>query len=155
MKTYFDSSREPDPALLELKFRELVLTAAENENNSLLLSYFSSLMAEPQAISLQRIMEDNFMYNLKMEEFARLSSRSLSAFKRDFQKIYNCAPGKWLLEKRLNHSLHLITNLSKPVNEAAFESGFESASHFSRAFRQRFGIPPASVRQKSTELVSQ
>jgi AraC family transcriptional regulator, exoenzyme S synthesis regulatory protein ExsA len=51
------------------------------------------------------------------------------------------------MEKRLNHALHLLTNRGKTVAEAGFESGFESASHFSRAFRQRFGQPPVSLKQ--------
>jgi AraC-like DNA-binding protein len=94
-------------------------------------------------------MEENFSFNLKLEEFARLSMRSLSAFKRDFQQVYQTSPGKWLLGKRLNHALHLISNIGKTVSEAAFESGFESPSHFSRAFRQRFGSSPATVKQQA------
>jgi AraC-like DNA-binding protein len=50
------------------------------------------------------------------------------------------------MEKRLNHARHLLTNLGKTVSEAAFESGFENNSHFSRAFRQRFGVTPISTR---------
>lgn len=84
MIPYFESERQPDPSLLELKFRELILTIADNPVNAELLSYFCSLLKEPLAISLQRVMEDNYCYNLKLEEFARLSNRSLSAFKRDF-----------------------------------------------------------------------
>jgi AraC-like DNA-binding protein len=100
----------------------------------------------PPAVLLRQIMEDNFCYNLKLEEFARLSNRSLSAFKRDFRKEFNITPGKWLLEKRLLHSMHLLSNEFKTVSEAAFESGFENPSHFSRAFRNYFGISPASVK---------
>lgn len=148
MMPYFDASREPDQSLLELKFRELVLTIADNPVNSELLTYFCSLLQEPQSISLQRVMEDNYCFNLKLEEFARLSSRSLSAFKRDFLRVYNSSPGKWLMEKRLNHALHLLSNMGKTVAETAFESGFENASHFSRAFRQRFGASPASIKQQ-------
>lgn len=156
MKFYFESEHDPDPALLEIKFKELILTIAANAENELLLSYFNSLLCEPQSVSLQRVMQDNFMFNLKLEEFARLSARSLSAFKRDFQKAFNTTPGKWLMEKRLNHAHHLLTNLSKTVSDAAFESGFESASHFSRAFRQRFGTSPASIKQKlPAELLGQ
>ncbi len=81
-----------------------------------------------------------------MEEFARLSNRSLSAFKRDFQKEFNVTPGKWLVEKRLHNAMHLLSNAGKTVSEAAFESGFENPSHFSRAFRSYFGIAPASVK---------
>ena len=147
MMPYFETRRQRDRSLLELKFRELILTMADNPANSELLSYFCYLLQEPQTVSMRRIMEDNFCFNLKMEEFARMCSRSLSAFKRDFVRLYNTSPGRWLMEKRLNHALHLITNIGKTVSESAFESGFESPSHFSRAFRQRFGTSPGTVRQ--------
>jgi AraC-like DNA-binding protein len=54
------------------------------------------------------------------------------------------------MEKRLNHAMHLLTNMGKTVAEAAFESGFESASHFSHSFRQRFGVSPVSVRNQAS-----
>jgi AraC-like DNA-binding protein len=150
MMHYFNAQREPDPSLLQLKFKELILTIADDPENKEVLSYFCCLLQEPQSISLQRVMEDNYCYNLKLEAFAKLSTRSLSAFKRDFQRIYNTTPGQWLMEKRLDHAMHLLTNLNKTVSEAAFESGFESASHFSRAFRQRFGSSPAALKQQPT-----
>src|SRR5580765_3211962 len=99
MMAYFDANTEPDPSLLELKFRELILTIATNPLNRGLISYFSSMLREPQSISLQMVMEENFCFNLKLEEFARLCSRSLSSFKRDFQRLYKTSPSKWLMEK--------------------------------------------------------
>jgi AraC-like DNA-binding protein len=50
------------------------------------------------------------------------------------------------LEKRLHHALHLMRNRNRTVGEAAFESGFESPSHFSRVFKQRFGIGPSAMK---------
>jgi hypothetical protein len=67
MISYFDLLQEPDPLLLELKFRELVLTIADNPRNSELISHFTSLVQEPQAVSLQRVVEENYCYNLKLE----------------------------------------------------------------------------------------
>ena len=92
-------------------------------------------------------MQDNFCYNLKLEVYAELSNRSLSAFKRDFEKVFHSTPGKWLLEKRLHYALHLLNNLNKTVGEAAFESGFQSPSHFSRAFKIRFGKGPTAMKK--------
>jgi AraC-like DNA-binding protein len=152
MMSLFDSGREPDPSLIEIKFRELVLTLAENIHNRQLLAYFCSLLHEPQAVTLQRLMEENYCFNLKMEEFAQLSNRSLSTFKRDFQRQFQCSPGKWLMEKRLQHALNLLTNTDKTVTEASFESGFESRSHFSRAFRDRFGVSPRDSKKADTLL---
>ncbi len=146
MSSYFAETRDPDPSLVEIKFKELVLNIADNAANKDLLSYFCSLLHEPQAILLKRVMEDNFCYNLKLEVYAELSNRSLSAFKRDFERVFHCTPGKWLLEKRLHHALYLMNGRNKAVSEAAFESGFENASHFSRAFKLRFGKGPTEMK---------
>jgi AraC-like DNA-binding protein len=146
MSTYFAETLDPDSTLLELKFKELILNVADNALNKELLSYFCYLLHEPQTLLLKRVMEENFCYNLKLEVYAELCNRSLSAFKRDFEKVFHCTPGKWLLEKRLRHSLHLMSNLKKTVSEAAFESGFENPSHFSRTFKTRFGKRPTALK---------
>ena len=147
MSAYFASTKEPDKGLLELKFRELILTLADDPHNAELLSYFCSLVNEPKSISLQRVMEDNYCFNLTLEQYAELSNRSLSAFKRDFQKIMHTTPGKWLLEKRLTHALQLLGSKDKNINEVAFESGFENASHFTRSFKERYQATPSAIRK--------
>lgn len=144
MASYFSETNDPDPALLQLKFRELILTIADNPRNEELLSYFCSLLHEPPISSLQRIMEDNFCFNLSLEQFAKLSTRSLSAFKRDFEKTYRTSPGKWLLDRRLDRARDLLGNTTKSINEVVFETGFESSSHFSRVFKKKFGIAPSA-----------
>jgi len=152
MLPFFNARFAPDKTLLELKFRELILTLADNPANKELLCYFCALLHEPQQVSLQLVMDDNYCFNLKQADYAKLCSRSLSAFKRDFQQLYNSSPGKWIMEKRLQHALHLLSNAEKTVAEASFESGFDSSSHFSRAFRHRFGIPPSTVKKGNAAL---
>lgn len=147
MLPYFNAPQVPDQSLLQLKFRELILTIAENEANEEILCYFCNLLHAPKNVSLQTVMEDNCCFNLKLEDFARLCYRSLSAFKRDFVQLYNTSPGKWLMEKRLDHAKHLLAVVGKSVSDAAFESGFESASHFSRAYTKRFGKSPSSAKR--------
>jgi AraC family transcriptional regulator, exoenzyme S synthesis regulatory protein ExsA len=146
MYAYFAGTEAPDQSLLELKFKELILNIVDNKGNVEALSYFSSLMNEPQAVSLERTMHDNFCFNLSLEQYAALCNRSLSAFKRDFQKQFGSTPGKWLLENRLQHALLLLHHQGKTVAEAAFESGFQNVSHFSRCFKERFGISPAAAK---------
>jgi AraC-like DNA-binding protein len=155
MFSYFSEMREPDPALLEIKFRELVLNIADNAGNRDLLAYFCSLLHEPRSVLLRRVMEENFCFNLKLEAYAELSNRSLSAFKRDFERLFQNTPGKWLLEKRLHHALDLLSNRGKTVSEAAFESGFESNSHFSRSFKARFGRGPVEMKKENTKGAAQ
>jgi AraC-like DNA-binding protein len=148
ISSYFSETHEPDRALLELKFKELILTIADNPRNAELLSYFCSLLHEPQYAALQRVMDENYCFNLKLEEYEQLSNRSLSTFKRDFQKIYKTAPGQWLLERRLSHGLRLLSEQNKTISEATFLSGFESVSHFSRSFKKRFGVTPSAFKHE-------
>ncbi|HTJ50591.1 MAG TPA: helix-turn-helix domain-containing protein [Cyclobacteriaceae bacterium] len=148
ISTYFSETQEPDKSLLELKFKELILTIADNPHNAELVSYFCSLLHEPQHVQLQRVMSENYCFNLNLEQYAQLCNRSLSAFKRDFQKTYGQAPGQWLLEQRLQHASRLLREGHKTISEVTFESGFESMSHFSRTFKQRFGITPSASKQE-------
>ena len=145
MASYFNEAKEPAQALLELKFKELILTIADNPENAELLSYFCSLVNEPRSVGLERIIMENYRYNLKLEEFAKLTNRSLSAFKRDFENAFHTIPGKWLLEKRLLHAKELLSHSkTRAISEVAYESGFETIAHFSRSFKQRFGATPSS-----------
>lgn len=61
-------------------------------------------------------------------------------------------PAIWLKELRL-HKAHLLLTLpdheSRSITEIAYAVGFSDAAHFSRAFRQRFGVSPSVVRTPS------
>ena len=103
---------------------------------------------------LPQIMEANFCYNLGLEDFAKLSHRSLSTFKRDFQKHFNQSPGKWLLQKRLDYSAVLLKNPALNVSQVALDCGFQDLSHFSRAFKEKFGVSPANYRRESPDRAS-
>jgi hypothetical protein len=96
MYPFFKTELNPSNSLLELKLKELVINILTTKTNLELSSYFQSLM-ETDKPSIKSIMENNFYYNLSIEEFAGLSHRSLSAFKRDFKSSYFTSPGKWLL----------------------------------------------------------
>lgn len=143
---YFTAEIKPPENLIELKFKELLLHIIRNPVNKELTAYMQRLVHRSDS-SLEQVMEMNYTYNLPLNVYARLSSRSLSSFKRDFQEIYKTTPGRWLLQKRLEYARHLLTATDKPVSDVLFESGFENNAHFSRAFKQKFGISPTRCRK--------
>jgi AraC-like DNA-binding protein len=153
MLAYFTGTDKPADSLLTLKLKELIVSILLGGNNPELAGYFQSLL-KSAAPPLSQIMEANFCYNLGLEDFAKLSHRSLSSFKRDFQKYYNQPPGKWLLQKRLDYSAVLLKDPALNVSQVAVDCGFEDLSHFSRAFKDKFGIPPAHYRKESSGRVA-
>jgi AraC-like DNA-binding protein len=147
MLAYFSGNEKPSESLLELKLKELIINILTSPHNPSLASYFQSL-AVSEKPSIRQIMEANFCYNLSLEDFAKLCYRSLSSFKRDFKKHYHLSPGKWLLTKRLDYSALLLKNSDLSISQIVFECGFEDLSHFSRAFKEKFGIAPLNFRKE-------
>ena len=106
------------------------------------LSSFLFDFSEPYKIDLEKFMLSNFHFNVTIEKFAQLTGRSLAGFKRDFQKIFGVAPRHWLQERRLAEARHLIENKNKKPSAIYLDLGFESLSHFSHAFKKRYGRTP-------------
>lgn len=146
MRTYLAGSEKPPEALVRLKLKELVMSVLTSGVNAELAAYFHRLGAT-QAPSVPEMMEANFRYHLSLEEYAKLCHRSLSSFKREFQLYFEESPGKWLQQRRLEHAARLLRQSGMNVTEVAFESGFADVSHFSRAFKKRFALPPLVYRQ--------
>lgn len=149
---YFTQVIPPSEGLLQLKFKELLFNVFSDPLNAALLSYIASI--ENKGITqVWEVMEANYMFNLPVAEFARMSQRSEAGFKRDFFAWYRTTPGKWLTKKRLEYAKRLLSTSSRNVNEIAYDSGFENLSHFSRIFKDRFGVSPLQYRKKEKNLI--
>lgn len=142
---YFQSNEEPDNEWIDMKMREGLKCVLKTDSN-----VYASLFdfAEPWKIDLMAFMNDNYMYDLSMEELANYTGRSLSTFKRDFKKVTNTTPQKWLIDKRLTEAHRMLSNEKLKIREVMIGVGFSSFSFFSRSYKAKYGYPPAS-----TELV--
>lgn len=136
--------------LARLKVMEaLTLIRKTDPTVDSILSDFS----EPHKIDLAGFMQTHFMFNISIPEFAYLTGRSLATFKRDFKKVFNTSPQKWLTEKRLEQAHFLIAEKQQKPSQAYIESGFKNFSHFSHAFKQLFGYTPSEVLNQKTHNI--
>lgn len=58
-------------------------------------------------------------------------------------------PMRALRDARLRHAARLLEATALPVERVAAASGFASPFHFSRLFRERYGVPPGAYRDRS------
>src|SRR5690606_23164214 len=142
---YFDQTVPIPEEILKIKLKELLYNVFINPENRNVLSYINNL-ADGHVTPIWEIMEANYMYNLKLSEYAQLANRSLSAFKREFAAFYGTTPGKWLAEKRLERGIIQLETTWKTIEEIAFENVYEYSSQFRRVFKGRFGRSPAQNR---------
>lgn len=139
MIPYFDSSIQPTDELLQLKMVEGVYILL-NTSKSLYASIFD--FTDPWKIDILDFLEQNYMNDLSMEEIANYTGRSLSTFKRDFKKYSNLSPQKWLIQRRLEAAHELIRKGGHNISEICFEAGFKNLSHFSKIYKEMYGVPP-------------
>jgi len=142
---YFTQQPPPNETLIELKLRELIFNILFNEENIGLLSFLNNLMDDRKS-SFIDTMESNYMFNLSLIEFAKLTHHSLTSFKKEFAEIFSTSPGKWFIQKRLDLACKFLATSEKTVREIASDSGFESVTHFNRVFKERHRISPLKYR---------
>lgn len=137
--TYFDAGIKPSDDILKLKMIEGVYAILHTDCN-LYASLFD--FVEPWKIDIVEFLEQNYMNDLSMEEIAYYTGRSLATFKRDFKKISELSPQKWLIRRRLEAAHRLISTGARRVTEACFDVGFKNLSHFSKVYKDFYGVAP-------------
>jgi AraC-like DNA-binding protein len=82
-----------------------------------------------------------------VEELARACSLSRSAFAARFVARVGNPPATYLAHVRLDAATDLLRDTSRPVTLIAKSVGYTSEAAFSRAFKNRYGTPPARWRR--------
>lgn len=141
---YFEMQENFPENIASLKITEAIsiLRTIDKEIDSILANF-----EEPYKIDLASFMEKNFMFNMPLEKFGYLTGRSLTTFKRDFYKAFNVTPQRWLTKKRLELAYYQLTEKNKKPVDIYYETGFENLSHFSFAFKKRFGYSPTELQK--------
>jgi AraC-like DNA-binding protein len=145
--TYFRKSSTPSRELLTVKFEELILNILSSPQNQELADHFAAVCSCGK-IPIRSVMEQFFMSNMSLSEYAKLCARSLTAFKAEFQEVYGMPPGKWLTIRRLEYARHLLETTDESINDVTLRSGFKNTSHFVRLFKDTYGKPPLQYRQQ-------
>ena len=138
---YFSQPEKLTPILAQIKTNEIIEILLQKPALKSFLFDFS----EPHKIDLEAYMNRYFSYNVPITQFAQLTGRSISSFKRDFTKIFNATPEKWLQKRRLEMAYFLIAKKDRKPSDVYLEVGFENLSHFSTAFKREFGVNASSI----------
>lgn len=155
------NSEKVKSSLIDLKDKIVgSVSMSQQENDQITMDLLQQLILEDPStkglifdltkkskLDLEAFMNKHFEYNISIGDFAKLTGRSLSTFKREFKRVFEDSPEKWLKEKRLVKAHYMIKELKMKPSEIYPEVGFENFSHFSTAFKKRFGYSPSSLLQ--------
>ena len=82
-----------------------------------------------------------FTCNFRISKLAEKCHVSVRTLQRHFRKNYDFTLREWLREVRLEKSRVMLPE-ARCVKTVAYDLGYKQPSHFTRDFKQRYGIPP-------------
>jgi AraC family transcriptional regulator len=101
--------------------------------------------------ALQRLRENPAV---SVTELAQAALFSPAQFRRRFRIWTGLTPREYLRRYRLELAQRLLETTDLPIAHIADRCGFESLSHFTRTFKNAFGISPARYREGTKDAKS-
>ncbi len=80
---------------------------------------------------------------INLDETAKAMGQNRSIFFKKIKSITNRSPYELLKEYRLQRATEFLTSGEYNVNEVCVMVGFKDRSHFSRLFKERYGVAPS------------
>jgi AraC-like DNA-binding protein len=96
-----------------------------------------------------RWIRDNYREAFRVDDVAKMSGMSVSAFYRNFQAVTAMSPIQFQKQIRLQQARLLLSTHPADVTTVGHRVGYDSPSQFSREYRRQFGAPPS---QDATRL---
>ena len=81
------------------------------------------------------------------EQLARSMAMSRMQLHRKLKPLVNQSPAHYIRDIRLTKAKELIEKEDLSIGEICFSVGFQSQSHFTRAFIEKFGVRPTAFRK--------
>lgn len=158
---------EPDWAQIEADFNRLWAEYSSNQEgrkvgvyctlNRLLLDLFRKSEAKMEAFSSQGVtneiirralvyIQHHFRQKLTLQEVATKVNLSPNYFSEHFRKETGITFQGYVLDLRLDYARSLLHASTLTITDVCFTSGFNTLSHFERAFKRKFGQTPRTIR---------
>ncbi|HBR96158.1 MAG TPA: AraC family transcriptional regulator [Gammaproteobacteria bacterium] len=104
--------------------------------------------SQPKLTEAVTLMEANLEEPISLDELSGYVGISRRQLERLFRKHLDCVPMRYYLELRLNRARHLLLHTDKAIIDVAKACGFVSSPHFSKCYRDYFGLPPRDERRR-------
>lgn len=93
--------------------------------------------------------QDHYMEKVALEDIADAGNVGKTLCTKIFKTFVYSTPADYLIKYRITKSLELLKSSGMSITEIAFSTGFTSASHFTKTFREQIGCTPNKYRNSS------
>lgn len=111
-------------------------------------------MSVNSIINTIHFIEENYARVISVKEIEQVSFYSYRNFQRIFKSACNENIGSFQKRLKLENAYKMLLYNQEPINNIAYDVGFETPSALTKSFKQHFGFTPSEVR-KNKELIFQ
>lgn len=161
---YHASTRE-----LSMELKNEMLYIAQNPDQSpfhlighlyLFLDYLTRSSSSHQLVQTGKLqdsyvrealsfIEQNFQNDISVEDIASFCNLNRSYFGKIFRDAVGKTPQEFLISYRMSKAAELLKLTSLSIGDISIAVGYPSQLHFSRAFKNVYGIPPREWRNEN------
>ncbi|MBQ3591678.1 MAG: helix-turn-helix transcriptional regulator [Clostridia bacterium] len=161
------------PERLKPVFDAILQSAGEDPENNILLSlYAGALLAsiagsvtpyptrssmlmpdtEGRIHMICREIEENYMMNVEIKEYASRVSLNRGYFIESFRRVTGYTPLAYRTRLRMLEAEKQLAETDKPIHEIAVEIGYMDSLYFSKLFRRHSGMTPGEYRKNCRNI---
>jgi len=147
MKKEFMEKRSFHTLQLDLIGGQLLLEVCRTPQVSM-----DGLEKEDRMIYALNYIKENYMHAIDLQNLAHLSGYSFDRFRHAFKERTGLSPRNYMMEKRLELSLELLSTTRMKISSIAAECGYATPSQFSAMFGHMTGMTPKAYRADPSAL---
>jgi len=96
--------------------------------------------------TVREILDKNYTNKPTIEELAQIANMSPTKLKSCFKSVFNSTITQYSISVKLRHSLVMLADAEKNIEDIARTVGYKNASKFSQVFFKNFGMYPKNYR---------
>lgn len=137
----FSENEQDRHYLIELSVNELITRLLQQQSRDLMLSSCKQPMINCSLNQALNYMAENLNQTIDIDKLCKIACMSRSKFYQQFKLAFGLSPATYQQQLRLKKARQLLQS-GLQVSQICYELGFTNPSHFSRLFKQTFGVPP-------------
>lgn len=139
-----------------LRFLRILDTLARSGGaRTLASSSYAKVQIEDDSkrvLKVKNYINENYMYELKLETLADLANMSQSSFSRFFRMHTGRTLSDYIIDVRMGFASRLLLNTEESVANISFKCGYNNLSNFNRIFKRKKGCSPSEFREQYRKI---
>ena len=131
---------------ISILFLELLVAQADLYQGEERRSIIKTQKDKTQLIGAKELLNERIHNPPTINELSKLVGVNEYKLKKGFKELFGTTVFGYVHQCRMDKAKYLLLETTKTAKEIAYEIGYGSPQHFSKAFKSQFGVAPNSIR---------